>query len=281
MDPHDDPRHTPSAAPGHSVSSNTRVSWATLATMLLLTFAGVALGEGNIVPFTLVTAIGLFSPVVLTIIVVFGRGPARVFCIGALFPSAIAFALFVCISVVCTFDGWDKLDQVDGLRGGFFIIATTWLAAGALAVVLQRYLQSGMFEFALGRDAEWQFSLAALLGFMTLCALAFTVLFILPGALSVSILALLGLLAPVCITVGIVYGRPFWRVFCIGAAFPAALTFSMAVCLCVAGTFSGHWLDGLGDPDVVFGVRLISCVAALAMAGCGRLAIAVREHVKG
>ncbi len=72
-----------------------------------------------------------------------------------------------------------------------------------------------------------QFGLGTMLALTALVAVASSLMFRLPSSVATPLLALLTIALPVVLTAVVIYGRGYWRTFCIGALFPSG---AMLVC---------------------------------------------------
>ena len=73
------------------------------------------------------------------------------------------------------------------------------------------------------KGAPFQYSLRTMFIVMTALAVVLSGIYAGPPWVSILTGLALGLLAPMVLTIGIIYGRGYARTFCIGALFPAAL----------------------------------------------------------
>jgi hypothetical protein len=230
------------------------------------------LGYLHVILFFVVTLGGATAA---TALLVFGRGDARVFAVGALFPCAILFAAAICFFVGACFDSWADLAELHGL------LATTVIAAGAapmfglIAVGVKRIRSSSMLAQFGESVRRQQFSLAALMGMTAAAALLTMVMFVLPGWLSSLALAFTGLLIPLALTIVIVYGAGAWRAFCIGGLFPAAMSFATSVCVFVIATFEAD-LNFLDQYNMAWGMRIGAGASWLGVLVCGCLSMVIR-----
>ncbi len=72
-----------------------------------------------------------------------------------------------------------------------------------------------------------QFGLGTMMAFTAVVAVASSLMFRLPSSVATPLLALLTIALPVTLTAVVIYGRGYWRTFCIGALFPSG---AMLVC---------------------------------------------------
>jgi hypothetical protein len=130
----------------------------------------------------------------------------------------------------------------------------------------------------------FQYSLRTMFILMTALAIVLSGIFAGPDWLSVMVGWLLGILAPMALTVGITYGRGYLRTFCIGGLFPAGVVF-FGVALAVADVWYSNlpWMQYYSPPpgDSRWTVGLSVLTDGIVIIASGLVATLLRWMIEG
>lgn len=128
-----------------------------------------------------------------------------------------------------------------------------------------------------GGGTPFQYNLRTMLIVMTALAVALSGIFAGPAGLSLLTGLFLGIMAPMVLTIGLIYGRGNLRTFCIGALFSAGLIlFSLTPA-------ASYWLVGVpgpADPDTAPYVGVYVLVAGVVIVVMGLVAVGVRWMIE-
>jgi len=248
----------------------------------------------------LVPFISVALPAALTVGLIYGRGYARTFCIGALVPSSLAGVLmFVYMNALCG----APLEILEVLNGGTELSsAAMWLACyagipcGASLVIglvaVGVHWIAAIVQRRLSRYASTQAALRAVgslprplrrgLGISLVAVAVWTPVTLLLtfglGRTATAAIALVLACLPVVLLTALVCGRGRLRTFCVGALFPAAANLLAAAGLAITAMESRISADGPGHACLLAAALLgIPCGMSLA---AGWLALGVRRLVE-
>ena len=126
-----------------------------------------------------------------------------------------------------------------------------------------------------------QYSLRTMFIVMTVLAVALSGIYAGPPWVSVLTGLALGLLAPMVLTIGAVYGRGYARTFCIGGLFPAGLILIALMPEYVDFIPHGIWGYYPTSGEIPWRVGLSIFVGALTIVVSGLVAVGVRWMIEG
>jgi hypothetical protein len=146
------PNNSTSTEPRRRLQFSIRtLLWVTLATAIAL---AILVSSPSVVAVPVMMCLTIAIPAILTVVVIYGSGYQRTFCVGALFPTGIALyatgwllglSLFEPPSIdLDSLDGW--LDFFDGIGSAYrAYTGCAWLlaiAVGSIAVAVRCRLQA-------------------------------------------------------------------------------------------------------------------------------------------
>jgi len=139
--------------------------------------------------------------------------------------------------------------------------------------------ETGVGQGEAGR-APFQYSLRTMFIVVTAVGVALSGIFAGPPWLSLATGTFLGLMAPMVLTILLIYGRGYMRTFCIGALFPAGL-FLYTLGAGLIFPFLRSAMGGYSyDPKTHMYVGIYMLVAGVAIVALGLLAMGVRWMVE-
>ncbi len=231
------------------------------------------------------------APVALAVCIVYGRGFFRTFAIGAVFPASLWFLVAQAIVAgvaACNVD-IDEMSIVARLMLllGVAPALLVYSIYGAAAVVVRLFIERMQRRIEEREDSDVaatvkrpgcrQFTLRGLLAMMTLAGVLCGLLIGAPLPIRLITATFLFVLAPMVLTVCVIYGRGYFRTFAIGALFPASLSIISAyVLVAYAAEFSANDESTLAKLFVLISVA----GAFLVFLAYGAIAMGVRWFVE-
>ena len=128
----------------------------------------------------------------------------------------------------------------------------------------------------------FQFGLRHVIVTMAVSSVAFALLFVAPGWVTVTASVALSTLATAGLTAGIIYGGHDARAFCVGAMFPVALAAVIVAVALVSIAFNRSMATGYFFRELsgaAYGTRFVTVAGSIMAPAAGILSVIVRRRL--